>query len=388
MTERLYYTNSYLKDFDAEVVERADNGRRIYLDRTAFYPTSGGQPFDTGRIGDIEVVDVIDEGDRVAHVLAKPLLSQGLTAGAVDWARRFDHMQQHTGQHLLSAVLADLFGYPTVAVHFGRESSTLDVNAGAVTQEQLDRAEERANEIVVENRPVETSFEDAGAVTGLRKPSDRAGTVRIVTIRDLDRSACGGTHVHLTGEIGSISIGKFERARKAIRLEFFCGFRVIRRARADHRLLAQLAGDFSSAISDLPQLLHSQAENLKEAQSRMREVQTRLDHCQAGELYREAVPDQTGIRRVILRGSGEPLEKLRTLGQAFTSYPLSIFVGVVEAPPAIVLAASPDTRVDAAGVLRGLLGGVGGRGGGSPALAQGVLPGRSQLDSVVNSLSS
>ncbi|HEV2086050.1 MAG TPA: alanyl-tRNA editing protein [Gemmatimonadales bacterium] len=160
MTQRLYYTDSYLKDFDAFVVERADDGRRIYLDRTAFYPTSGGQPFDTGRLGGIEVIEVVDEGERIAHVLASPL-PDGPAVGQLDWPRRFDHMQQHTGQHLLSAVLADLFGYQTIAVHFGPETSTLDLETSKLTQDQVDRAGERANQIVVENRPVEVSFEEA-----------------------------------------------------------------------------------------------------------------------------------------------------------------------------------------------------------------------------------
>ena len=182
MTDRLYYTDSYLKDFDASVVERVDDGRLVYLDRTAFYPTSGGQPFDTGRLGGIKVIDVVDEGERIAHVLAGPL-PEGSTVGQVDWPRRFDHMQQHTGQHLLSAVLADLFGYQTIGVHFGQETSTLDLETGKLTQDQVDRSEERANEIVVENRAVDVTFEEAGSAAGLRKPSDRLGTLRMITIR-------------------------------------------------------------------------------------------------------------------------------------------------------------------------------------------------------------
>jgi alanyl-tRNA synthetase len=386
MTHRLYYTDSYLKAFDASVVERADDGRRVYLDRTAFYPTSGGQPFDTGRLGGVEVTDVVDEGERVAHFLASPL-PEGPAFGQVDWPRRFDHMQQHTGQHLLSAVLADLLGYPTIGVHFGRETSTLDLESGTLTQDQVSRAEERANEVVVENRPVDVTFEEAESAAGLRKPTDRGGTLRVVTIRDLDRSACGGTHVRATGEIGLISIRKIERVRKAMRLEFLCGGRAARQARADQRLLSQLAAEFSSAAEDLPRLIQTQRDELKESQSARREMQASLDVSRARELYGAATPDATGIRRAVIRDSGEPLESLRGLAQAFASLPLAIFVGAVASPPAVVLAASPDTRVDAAEVLKGLLAAVGGRGGGSGALAQGVLPGRSQLETVIASLS-
>jgi alanyl-tRNA synthetase len=385
MTDRLYYTDAYLTDFHATVLERADDGRRVYLDRTAFYPTSGGQPFDKGRLGGVEVTEVVDEGHRVAHVVADPL-PEGPTAGQVDWPRRFDHMQQHTGQHLLSAVLVDLVGCQTVGVHFGRDSSTLDLDTATLTADQVDRVEERANEVVAQNRPVEVSFEEAGSSTGLRKPSERGGTLRIVNIRDIDRSACGGTHVRATGEIGPIAIRKVERVRKAIRMEFLCGGRATRRARADHRLLTQLAAEFSATPEDLPRLIDSQKEELKQAQSVRREMQAALDLYRARELYGTATPDATGIRRAVVMDSTEALEGLRGLAQAFASLPMAIFVGGMSSPPAVVLAASPDTRVDAAGVLKGLLASVGGRGGGSATLAQGVLPGRSQLEAVVASI--
>ena len=385
MTQRLYYTDSYLKDFDAAVVERADGGRRVYLDRTAFYPTSGGQPFDTGRLGGIEVTDVVDEGERIAHVLSGPL-PEGPTVGQVSWPRRFDHMQQHTGQHLLSAVVAELFGYQTTSVHFGQETSTLDLETGKLTQDQVDRAEERSNEIVVENRPVEVMFEEAGSAGGLRKPSDRGGTIRVITIRDIDRSACGGTHVRATGEIGAVLIRKTERVRKGIRLEFLCGGRAVRRARADHELLLQLASEFTCSVQEVPQLVAAQRQELKEANSVRRGIQAALDLCRARELYQGAAPDASGIRKVVVRETDEPLETLRGLAQAYVSMPMAIFVGTTATAPAVVLAASPDAGVDAAGLLKGLLATVGGRGGGSATLAQGIVPGRPQLEAVVASL--
>jgi alanyl-tRNA synthetase len=385
MTKRLYYDDAYLREFEATVVEQADQGRRVYLDRTAFYPTSGGQPFDTGRLGGIEVTDVVDESDRIAHLLAQPL-PHGPTTGQINWSRRFDHMQQHTGQHILSAVLTDLFGYSTVGVHFGQASSTLDLDTGALSPDQVARAEERANEIVVQNRPVAVSFEAEDEAVGLRKPSGRSGSLRIVTIGDLDRSACGGTHVRATGEIGAILIGKIERVRKAIRLDFVCGRRALHRAQTDFNLLSRLAAEFSSPAEDLPRLIDSQRQELKEANYARRETQALLDLCRARELYAAAAADATGIRRVVLRDSGEPLEALRGLAQAFASMPMGIFVGAVMSPPAVVLAASPDTGVDAAGVLKGLLATVGGRGGGSATVAQGIVPGRAQLETVIASI--
>lgn len=385
MTQRLYYLNSYLKEFEAEVVDRADGGCRIYLNQTAFYPTSGGQPFDTGELGGIEVKDVVDEGDRVAHLLATPL-SANRAVGRVDWARRFDHMQQHTGQHLLSAVLANLFGHQTTAVHFGRESSTLDLNTATFTPEQVAQAVAAANAIVTQNRAVEVSFEEAEAVTGLRKTSERTGSLRIVTIRDLDRSACGGTHVRATGEIGAILIRKVERARKGVRLEFLCGQRAITRAHEDFVLLSRLSGDLSSSLSELPQVTATQRIELKESTARLRNIQGKLDLCRAQELYGASTPDAAGIRRVVVQQDASSLEDLRGLASAFTSLPMSIFVGTVVSPPSILLAASPDTGIDAAALLRSLLATVSGRGGGSARLAQGIVPGTSQLQEVVAAL--
>jgi alanyl-tRNA synthetase len=387
MTDRLYYTDSYLRDFEATVTGRSNDSRCVYLDRTAFYPTSGGQPFDLGQLGGIEVTDVVDEGQRIAHLLAAPLVADR-ARGQINWARRFDHMQQHTGQHLLSAVLAGLTGHGTIGVHFGRDSSTLDLNVGTLTQEQVVGAEERANEILTENRPVEVSFEEAATAGELRRPTGREGTLRIVTIDRLDRSACGGTHVRATGEIGSILIRQVERVRKGVRVEFLCGRRAIRGARADYRLLSQLASELSAAADELPRLIADQREEIKEAGAANRTLQTDLDHCRARELYATAEPESTGIRRVTVRDEGSSADTLRGLAQAFTSMPMAVFVGSVSSPPAVVLAASADTGIDAASLLKSLLSSVGGRGGGSSRLAQGIVPGRAQLQTVIESLAS
>jgi len=387
MTDRIYYTDPYTRDFEATVVDRLDGSRRIYLDRTAFYPTSGGQPFDAGELGGVRVTDVVDEGDRIAHLLDAPLVADRVS-GRVDWPRRFDHMQQHTGQHLLSAVLADLLGYPTVAVHFGKESSTLDLDAGSPTQEEMQLVEEKANEIIVENRRVEISFEDAEQAEGLRKSSERSGTIRIITIQGVDRSACGGTHVRNTGEIGSLQIRKVERVRKGVRLEFLCGSRASRRARADYTLITRLANDFSAAGEELPQLIAGQRDELKHALARVRDLESQLNLSRARELYAAAQPETTGLRRVTIREDQAALESLRGLAQVVTSMPLAVFVAAVSNPPAVLLATSVDTGIDAGALLKSLLTSVGGRGGGSARLAQGMVPGRAQLEALMESLES
>jgi alanyl-tRNA synthetase len=384
VTERLYYQDAYLAAFQATVLERADDGRRLYLDRTAFYPTSGGQPHDTGRLGGVEVVDVVDEGERIAHLVAAPVPA-GTIRGEVDWARRFDLMQQHTGQHLLSAVLEDLYGFHTVSVHFGQDASTLDLDTPAITPEQVAAAETRANLVATENRAVSIGFEDAAAAAGLRKPSDRAGPLRIVTILELDRSACGGTHVRATGEIGAILIRRVERVRKAVRLEFLCGMRAVRRARADQELLARLAAQYSAAQDELPALVEAQRAELKDAVAGRREAEAQLDRYRAAELYAGAAPDAAGLRRIVVREE-RGIDRLRGLAQAVAALPRAVFVGVAASPPGLVVAASEDSGRDAGAMLRGALAPAGGRGGGTPRLAQGTV-GAEALERVVEAVS-
>ena len=382
MTVRLYYTDAYLRDFEAAVVERSADGRRIYLDRTAFYPTSGGQPFDTGRLGGIEVLDVVDEGERVAHVLAQPLAG-GTTSGAVSWDRRFDHMQQHTGQHLLSAVLHDLLGHETIGVHFGAEASTLDLDTAAIEHGRLVEAERRANALVAENRPVEVSFEDSRTAAGLRKAPPREGTIRVVSIRGLDRSACGGTHVRATGEIGPILVTRSERVKKSVRLEFLCGARAVRRAREDLDLIARLAGQLSAAPRELPALLEAQRAELKQAAGRQRELEESLALLRARDLHSAAAPDTSGVRWIVVREAQGPIERMRPLAQAVTGMPRTVFVGSTERPPALLVAASADGGRDAGAMLRTALERVGGRGGGNPRIGQGTAPSAAALEEAI-----
>jgi alanyl-tRNA synthetase len=293
-------------------------------------------------------------------------------------------MQQHTGQHLLSAVLHELFGNATIAVHFGRESSTLDLDTPDLVHTRLVAAESRANEIVTENRPVQVSFEDASEATGLRKASEREGTLRIVTIRDLDRSACGGTHVRATGEIGPILIRKSERVKKNVRLEFVCGARAVRRARADLDLLSRLTVHFSAAADELPALVEAQRGELKAVLGARRELEESLARYRARELY-DAAADGAP-RRIVVREESGPIERLRPLAQAVAAMPRALFVGWTADPPAIVIAASADSGVDAGAVLRSALEAVGGRGGGNTRLAQGTAGSAAAAEQAVTTL--
>jgi alanyl-tRNA synthetase len=385
MTERLYYTDSYLREFDATVVGRGDDGRRIYLDRTAFYPTSGGQRFDRGRLGEANVVDVEDEGDRIAHLLDAALTQERVT-GRIDWIRRFDHMQQHTAQHLLSAIVADRLGHLTASVHFGEESSTIDIATGAITPPDVAEVERRANDVVQENRHVTVSFEDARSATALRKPATREGTIRVITIDGIDRSACGGTHVRATGEIGPILIRKVERTKQLVRLEFLCGARAVRRSRGEADLLTELAMSCSAAPSELPALLERQRAELKISRSEARRLDGVVAAYKAAELYAAAAVRSDGRRLTVVREASGPIDRLRALGTAYAALGRAVFIGTVQSPPAILLATSESSKLDAGRVLRMALEEVGGRGGGGPRLAQGTAPDEPALEAAVRAI--
>ena len=386
---RLYYDDSYLRRFQATAsTTGAADPLRVYLDRTGFYPTSGGQPFDTGTIGPSRVLDVVDEEDRVAHIVDRAL-EPGWHACEIDWPRRFDHMQQHTGQHLLSAVLDGEFKLPTVSFHLGVDSATIDVEGGQhFDAARAVAAERRANELISGNRPVTVSYHDSREEKlGLRKPSDREGTIRVVTIAELDRSACGGTHVASTGEIGPIFIRKLEKIRGNLRIEFLCGRRATDRARADFDALSSIARRFSSTLDQTPVLIATQADRLAEAEKLARRLSGELAAIRGKELHAATSPDARGMRvhrREIAKGPME--DDLRAEAQAFAAGGRAIFAALCVEPPTILLCVSPDAPIKAGAALKPALEAAGGRGGGSPLMAQGSVPAAAALDQVWASL--
>ena len=369
MTERLYYQDCYLREFTARVIET--DGNRVYLDRTAFYPTSGGQPFDLGTLGGIAVRDVIDEEDRIAHVMDAPLAATEV-AGIIDWPRRYDHMQQHTGQHLLSAVLEELFAIRTVSFHLGSEVSTIDVDVPSLTPEQVERVEERCAEVIAQARPVQITFEDASASLELRKASERTGTLRIVSIEDVDRSACGGSHVRSTAEIAMVLTGKSEKIRGITRLEFVCGTRALRRARADYRLLAAIGRVLSVPPEQSPELLAGLIEKNKSLEKTTQRLAMELARREGKELFLAAGPGPDGIRRMIQRGAID--EAMRARAQAFVADGKAVFLAVCDQPPSLLLAASADSGVHAGDRIKAAVAAAHGRGGGNQQVGQGSLP--------------
>jgi alanyl-tRNA synthetase len=381
MTERLYYRDARLMEFDATVVEHAGDAQHVVLDRTAFYPTSGGQPHDTGRLGTARVVDVTEAGDRIIHVVDSPL-SVGAIHGSVDGARRLDHMQQHSAQHLLSAIAADRFGWETVSVHFGSDHSAIEFAVPAVTASQLRELERCANEVVADARPVTVSFEsaDAAARAGLRKPSGRTGEVRVITVESLDRSACGGTHVTRTSEIGSVLVLADERIRGHVRVGFLAGDRVALHARRGDATLAAVARQLGCAINEIEPLVAARQADLKQAREYASKLEQEVATKRVRELFATILPDADGIRRVTHRAGDESPTLLRLMAQAVAPLERALFVAIVPAPPTVYFGASADSTINAGAILKTALAEVAGRGGGSERVAQGTVPSPDALE--------
>ncbi len=383
MTERLYYTDAYLRRFTAQVA--GVNGNKVYLDRTAFYPASGGQPFDTGSLGTARVVEVVDEDDRIAHVVEGDLPA-GAVEAEIDWARRYDHMQQHSGQHLLSAVLHELFDAPTVSFHLGADYATIDVASAALDRAKLDQAADRVNEIVLENRPIAVSFEEQSESLALRKASGREGTLRVISIERADRSACGGTHVARTGEIGAVQIRGTEKIRGNTRIEFLCGWRTLRRSRADYRALSEAARLFSSQLDEVPAHVASQLARVANLEKQLKKTAIELAQFRGRELHGATAPGADGIRRVEQRL--ELSDDARTLAIAFASAGKAVYLGISERPPAFLLAASADSGVHAGNVIKSAVTTHRGRGGGSATLGQGSVPSANEFDAALDAVRS
>jgi alanyl-tRNA synthetase len=366
---RLYYDDSYLREFRAEVV--SVEGDRVYLNHSAFYPESGGQLPDHGTIAGLPVTGVLDEEDRVAHVVSGRLDAGQPVECLVDWPRRLDHMRQHTGQHLLSALLAEEHGVQTVSFHMGAERSTIDVDRGTLEAALLTRVEKRVNELVMENRAVTVSYRDSREDIGLRKATGREGTIRVVSIEGIDRSACGGTHVRSTGEIGPVLIRGLDKIRGIVRIEFVCGDRAVARARSDFDALTRAARTLSSALDDVPALVASQLERAAEAGKAHQRLALELAQLRGAELFRSIQPSPAGWRVAIRRIPGAGIEdSVRAEAQAFVSGGRAVFAAASESG-AVLLAVSSDGPFQAGEKLKALFAAHGGRGGGNPQLAQG-----------------
>jgi len=373
MTSRIYYTDASCRAFDARVERAVDfEGRpAVLLDRTAFYPTSGGQPHDVGVLDGASVVDVVDVEGDVVHVLSSPLTEGAAVHGEIDWTRRFDHMQQHTGQHILSAALVRMCNAPTVSFHLGSDTSTIDLSA-MVGPVDLERAVDEANRIVWDDLEVVVRFasEEEARALPLRKESARQGELRLIEVPDVDLSACGGTHVARTGAIGLIAVTATEKFKGGLRVTFVCGGRALRSLR---QLRDAVAGSVR-VLSVLPQELPSALEKLQADGKGLRKtisgLQAALAVHEADRLLAAAHPG-TGRRVITEIYEDWDVAGLKTIASSLIARD-PVAVALVAGGPAatVVVASAPSLGLDAGAVVKRLTDRFGGRGGGRPDMAQ------------------
>lgn len=392
MTKRLYYPDSAVREFEARVVgvQRGEGNRiQVVLDQTAFYPTSGGQPHDLGTLDDIAVVDVFgDEQGDIVHVLERAPAGERVQ-GRVDWPRRFDHMQQHTGQHLLSAAFVRLFKLPTVSFHLGREVCTIDLEASSLGRRQLHAAEELVNQVIFEDRPVHIRFVGSDSVSEeeLRHAPGEREELRLIEIEEFDRCPCGGTHVARTGQIGLLLVRGFEKIKQQVRVEFVCGGRALAAARADHQHLSEAARLLTTGAAELPDVLRKQAEERRAAEKQRTRLLERLAEHEARALLGEA--EAVGARRILLRVFPEAdAGYLRLLAVRLVKEPgVQLLFASRSEPSALVFAQSPGLETDMNALLRAAVQKLGGKGGGSHDFAQGSVPGGAALEEALREAS-
>jgi len=374
MTQRLFHADSFLEEFSATVLQERRVGGRpaVVLDRTAFYATSGGQPFDTGRLGDASVLDVReDETGAIEHVLDRSI-SPGPVTGRIDWRRRFDHMQQHSGQHILSQAFIQAASAPTVSFHLGEETSTIDLELGSPSAEAVRQAEELASRVVFEDRPVRALNvrPEELASLGVRKATERQGEIRVIEVEGFDRSPCGGTHVRRTGEIGLIALLGFERYKGGTRVEFVCGGRALEALRRHRDACRQLARLYSASLNDLPRaadkVLRERASLLKD-NLRLKEELLEAE-AQALASSGSVVSGFVLVRRVF---ESRDLDSLKLLAQKIVQRGADLaLLGSAQASAQTVLARGPRLAGDCAAAVREACARCGGKGGGRPELAQ------------------
>jgi alanyl-tRNA synthetase len=382
MTERLYYLDSSLLAFSAEVLSSspAGDGFHVRLNRTAFYPTSGGQPFDTGTLGGARVREVIDppdgdESGEIVHVVDKPLAVGSTVDGAIDRDRRLDHMQQHTGQHILSAAFDRTAGARTVSFHLGAETSTIDL-AREVSPAEIAAAERAANDVVWDDRRVAIRFatDEEAAAMPLRKESARTGTLRLIEVPGFDLSACGGTHVASTGVIGIIAVSGWERFKGGSRVSFVCGARALRAHAQLRDTLTAASRALSVGALEVPETIIRLQAEAKTLHSRVKQLQEQVTTQLAGELRASAVPGRGGSRVLAAVQPGWDAAALKHLALAIVSAPGMAVVLMGEGQPVpVVVARSSDVALDAGAWMKDATVELGGRGGGRPELAQGGL---------------
>ena len=385
-TERLYYADSRLLEFDARVIgvsQRADGANAVTLDRTAFYPTGGGQPNDTGTLGEAQVVDCLDaEEDGVLHVIQGPAPEVGdLVHGKIDARRRLDHLQQHTGQHILSAAFVKLFDAPTRSFRVLEHECEIDVALDNPSAEKIEAAVDLANQIIWDARPIQiqnVSSTEAAALP-LRKEPARAGDLRLILIEGFDVTPCGGTHASSTGEVGMITVPSWQRAKGLARIQFMAGLRTLADYRTANRTAAKIAELFSAGREDSPALVEKLIEENKHLSRRVRELEAIACRVEAEELLAAArvrsptVREGSSLTVISKAFDNRSADSLKNLALALMAHPyvIALLASRDGFAARLVFARSPEAPGDMNALMRQACEIIDGRGGGKPDMAQG-----------------
>jgi len=347
----------------------------VLLDRTAFYPTGGGQPHDTGSLNGVPVVDVQVVDGEVLHVLESPMTEQTIQ-GEVNWERRFDHMQQHTGQHILSAAFMEVCEGETVGFHLGEASCTVDIDRAPLSDEQIAAVERLSNQVVFEDREVIAGFVDRDELASmpLRKMPVVEGPVRIVQVAGFDWSPCGGTHVGHTGQIGPIKISRVERRNKSSRIHFLCGWRALADMAHKHQVVGELAAHLTTSEDELlasVERLEAEGKRLRKALS---DVQMALLEHEVVQWQEEAL-SVNGLRIVSKVFDDREVNVVREAARRLTeANGFVALLAISEPRPQLVFASAEDVAADMGQLMQVACTAIGGKGGGRPHLAQGGAP--------------
>jgi alanyl-tRNA synthetase len=381
-TERLYFRDSSLLEFSATVldVKPSPQGAVVTLERTAFYPTGGGQPNDTGVLGEAKVIDVFeDEAGIIYHTIesSRTLEPRQLVTGVVDRARRLDHLQQHSGQHILSGAFVQSCGAETRSFHLGSQTSTIDVELPSPNAESMRAAEDLANAVVFEDRPMRVHLvnEEEAARLPLRKESAVRGNIRVIEISDFDWSPCGGTHASRTGQVGLIAIRSWERVRKLTRVEFVCGVRALADYRKAHSTASEVASLFSAERDSSAELVRRALQDNKALKKRARDLLEMAMSAEASEMLAAAIQAE-GFKIVQAVFDRREFEEIRVLASKIVQREPSVALLATKEQGAarLVFARSPSLSQNMGALLAQACETLGGRGGGKPELAQGGGP--------------
>ncbi len=374
LKDRLYYTNPYRKSFTAQIMKAAQNtegNHYVVLDNTTFYPTGGGQPHDTGTLNGIAVLNVEEVDDEIRHVLAERLDSMTEVEGVIDWGRRFDHMQQHAGQHILSAAFVELFAFPTVSFHLGKEIVSIDLDVGDVSPEQLDTTEKLANEVILENRLIEIKWitEDELHHYPLRKQLAVTDEIRLVIIPDYDYNGCGGTHPSSTGQVSVLKILSTEKHRGKVRVHFVCGGRVLRQLHRKNQELAETSRLLSAPNDGVADAVQKLLETNHSLENSLADAQEELLAFEAKALLRQ---QEQGIVKALFTGrTVQQLQKLARLLVAEADEIIVLLVTESDNRLQFVAARGASVETSMKQVSSAALPLINGKGGGNESFVQG-----------------